>query len=178
MFTLMKKIGFDSLLLLLCLLVSCNLRPNAPPDYRRNSFEAEVSWQTGDLILTGIVSVRAATDRDPASLEALRITAPESLRELCIVWEEGHPHAECYGIEAEASLLSELWQTASWLTHSGTITPVALTEIEDKQLLYATLQDPFSDSPYEFYLDPESGFPQIIRYEDRFLQIQRFTVTS
>ena len=178
MLTLIKKFRCVSLLLLLCLLSSCSLRPNLPPDYRQNSFEAEISWQAGDLTLTGIVSVRAATDSEPARLQSLQLTAPESLRGLRILWEDGHPHAECHGMTADAALLSELWQTASWLTRSGTITPVALTEIENEQLLYATLQDPSSDSPYEFYLDPESGFPKIIRYEDRFLQIQRFTVTS
>ena len=178
MFTLMKKMGVDTLLLLLCLLVSCGIRPHTPPDYRQNSFEAEVSWQTGELTLTGIVSVRAATDGEAASLESLQLTAPESLRGLRMVWEDGIPHAECHGVTANAELMSELWKTASWLTLSGTISPIALTESEDEALLYATLQDPSSDTPYEFYLHPESGIPQKIQHGENLLQIQRFTVTS
>lgn len=178
MLTLIKNIRFTTLLLLLCLLTSCAFRPALPSDYRQTDFEAEICWQTNELTLTGIVCVRAATDSESAVLESLQLTAPDTLHSLRITWENGDPHVECHGITAPAALLIELWQIASWLTLSSKIEPIALTKNEEQPLLYATCQDISSPIPYEFYLDPESGFPRRIQHEDRLLQIQNFTVIS
>ena len=159
------------LLLLLCLLSSCALHPQAPPDYRQRSFDAELSWQLGDIHLAGTLSVR------DASPQVLELTSPETLRGIRIVWTEGTPRAECHGLTTDADPLATLWETATWLTLTGNITPVCLTR-DETPLLYATLQDPSSSSPYEFYLNPESGIPQSIRQEDRQLTVHRFTFTS
>ena len=178
MLTIMKKIPLLSLILLLCLLGSCTLRPKLPPDYRKNNFEAEISWQTNGLTVEGIVSVRSATDTDSARLESLQFTAPETMLGLSIVWIEGKPYAKCHGMEVDASLLVELWESAAVLTLTGAFTPVTITQNTDKPLLYATCQDPSSSSDYEIYLDAESGFPQSIRQGEHLLTVRRFTATS
>lgn len=166
------------LLTVCCLLGSCTLRPPAPPDYRLWNFEAEIAWSVGELSLCAVVTIRGATDPEPAKITSLRFTAPPSMKDITLSEESGTPTVACHGMTANAELLAELWSTAELLTATGKITPVTVTEQDGEQALYAELQIEDSEEIYEFYLEPDSGFPKEIRKGEEQLKIRSFTVKS
>ena len=164
-----------TLCLLLGLLASCQPRPASPPDYRTTGFTAELAWQAGALSLCAVASVEGATDNAPARVTTLRFTAPPALKGVVLSREAGAATVECHGMTASAEALEALWRTAQWLTASGTVTPVAITEQTGERLLYAERPTEDGEGVYGLYLDPKSGIPHQIRLGDETLEIRSFT---
>lgn len=147
------------LALLTCCSAGCAERIRLPYDYLSAPFRAELRWCEGDLSLSAEVSAAPANVSGKPWDISLRLTAPESVRDIRIERKDGAISLTYEGLTLTGETYEALLRAVDLLLWDAPLEGLCREELMGVPVLYGRRRSEDTQGTVEVWLD-ESGAPR------------------